>query len=444
MSARHGGELEESGRGAPATALRQRAAARLVPQRLFWKEPARIALETLWTHKLRSFLTLLGVIISVTTLIGVMSIIDGMNNYVAERVANLGANVFYVTRFPIITNAKAYLEATRRNKKITLEDYTFLRERLTLADEVAAMEFGTRDVRGGQQSLDDVTVLGVTPNMVFVSTDHKVEAGRYVADGDIEHRSMVAFVGHDIATELFANLDPIGKTIAIEGRPFQVVGVAERNGSTLGQSQDNFVCVPLTTYRKMWGSLSPRSGDLNLGVRCVSPETMTQAMDQARVLMRVRRGLKPAEEDTFGIIASDSLTDLWDQIFGGLAAVAVAITSVFLVVGGIVIMNIMLASVTERTHEIGIRKSLGARRRDVLLQFLVESSVLATAGGVVGVLVAVSLTQLVAAVTPVPMHTTPSAVVLPVLMSTGVGLFFGIYPARKAASLDPIAALRVE
>jgi putative ABC transport system permease protein len=160
--------------------------------------------------------------------------------------------------------------------------------------------------------------------------------------------------------------------------------------------------------------------------------------------MRVRRGLKPAEEDTFGIIASDSLTDLWDQIFGGLAAVAVAITSVFLVVGGIVIMNIMLASVTERTHEIGIRKSLGARRRDVLLQFLVESSVLATVGGVVGVLVAVSLTQLVAAVTPVPMHTTPGAIVLPVLMSTAVGLFFGIYPARKAASLDPIAALRAE
>jgi putative ABC transport system permease protein len=444
MSADHSGEFAAPARHAAASGWTRRAAGRVAPQRLFWREPARIALETLWTHKLRSFLTLLGVIISVTTLIGVMSIVDGMNRYVAERVANLGANVFYVTRFPIITNAKDYFEASRRNKQISLEDYEYLRERMTLAEEVGAVEFGSRDARGGRQNLEDVSVRGVTPNMVLVSTDQKVASGRYITEGDMEHRSMVAFIGNDIAEALYANTDPVGKTVYVEGRPFQIVGVGEKVGSTLGQSQDNYICVPLRTYMKVWGSLSPRSGDLNLGIKCMSPDVMNRAMDQARVLMRVRRGLKPDETDAFGIIASDSLTNLWDQIFGGLAAVAVAITSVFLVVGGIVIMNIMLASVTERTHEIGVRKSLGARRRDILMQFLVESSVLSTAGGVIGVLVAVGLTQLVAAVTPVPMHTAPSAVVLPVLMSTAVGLFFGIYPARKAAKLDPIVALRAE
>jgi putative ABC transport system permease protein len=431
-------------RGRAAARAAKRAAARVAPRRFFWREPAQIAFETLWTHKLRSFLTLLGVIIAVTTLIGVMSIVDGMNRYVADRVANLGANVFYVTRFPIITNAKAYLEATRRNKLVSLDDYAYLRDRLTLADEVGAVVFGRRDARGGRQNLEDVGVRGVTPNMVFVASDQRVATGRYITEGDQAHRSMVAFVGSDIAEQLFASVDPLGKSIYVDGLPFTIVGVGEKVGSTFGQSQDNYVAIPLSTYMKSWESLSPRAGDLNIGVKCASPGTMARAMDQARVLMRVRRGLKPDESDAFGLIASDSLNNLWNQIFGGLAATAVAITSVFLVVGGIVIMNIMLASVTERTHEIGIRKSLGASRRDILTQFLVEASVLSTAGGVIGVALALGLTSLVAAVTPVPMHTKIQAVVVPVVMSTAVGLFFGIYPARKAAKMNPVVALRVE
>jgi len=428
----------------PVKPGRTAAAARLFSRRFLWREPARIALETLWSHRLRSVLTLLGVIISVTTLIGVMSIIDGMNRYVAERIANLGANVFYVTRFPIITNAKDYLEATRRNKMISLADYEYLRERLTLAEEVGALELTRRDARGGRQILEDVSVRGVTSNMVFVGANQKIAAGRYITPGDESHRSMVAFVGHDIVQQIFPNVDPLGKTVYVDGLPFTIVGVGEKVGSTLGQSQDDYVCVPLSTYLKTWGSLSARSGDLNIGVKCASPGAMARAMDQARVLMRIRRGLKSLENDAFGIIASDSLTDLWDQIFGGLAAVAVAITSVFLVVGGIVIMNIMLASVTERTHEIGIRMSLGARRRDILMQFLVEASVLSTAGGVIGVVVAIVLTTLVGAITPVPMHTKLGAIVLPIVMSTAVGLFFGIYPARRAARLEPVEALRAD
>jgi putative ABC transport system permease protein len=419
-------------------------AGRVIRRRFVWREPALIAIDTLWTHKLRSFLTLLGVIIAVTTLIGVMSIVDGMNRYVAERVANLGANVFYVSRFGIITNAKDYLEATRRNKTISLDDYEYLRERVTLSDEVGAVVFGRRDARAGRQSLDDVGVRGVTPNMVFVASDQRVATGRYIAEGDQAHRSMVAFVGSDVAEQIFAGVDPLGKTLYVDGLPFEIIGVGEKNGSTFGQSQDNYVSVPLSSYMKSWESLSPRAGDLNIGVKCASPGAMQRAMDQAKVLMRIRRGLKPDETDTFGLIGSDSLNNLWNSIFGGLAATAVAITSVFLVVGGIVIMNIMLASVTERTHEIGIRKSLGANRRDILMQFLVEASVLSTAGGVIGVVLALGLTTLVAAVTPVPMHTKIQAVVVPVVMSTAVGLFFGIYPAQKAAKMDPVEALRAD
>jgi putative ABC transport system permease protein len=402
-----------------------------------WREPARIALETLWSHKLRSFLTLLGVIISVTTLIGVISIISGMNQYVAERVANLGANVFYVTRFPIITNAKDYLRpraTTKRSRSRT----EYLRER-PRSPRVGAGVGAT-----AQRAAEPEGSASAASRQHGVRGRRSAAAAAGTSPRATRASIMVAFVGSEIVEQLFSNVDPLGKTVYVDGRPFQVVGVGEKVGSTLGQSQDDYVCVPLSTFMKVWGSLSPRSGDLNIGIRCASPGVMAQAMDQARVLMRVRRGLKPDDKDAFGIIASDSLTDLWDQIFGGLAAVAVAITSVFLVVGGIVIMNIMLASVTERTHEIGVRKSLGARYRDILMQFLVESSVLSTTGGVVGVLAALGLTQLVAALTPVPMHTKLSAIVTPVLLSTAVGLFFGIYPARKAAKLDPVVALRAE
>ena len=408
-----------------------------------WREPVTIALAALRAHKLRSFLTLLGVIISVFTLIGVMSIIEGLNAYIAEKVANFGTNVFYVTRYPIITNAKDWLEAQRRNPKMTVEDMEYLRERMTLADYVGAQDWREKDVRAGTESIDDVGIRGTTPTMVHISTE-KVAAGRYITESDYERRAMVAFVGTDVTERLFPTVDPLGKTITIDGLPFEIVGVAERVGSVLGQTQDNFVFIPLTTLNKIWGEGPAFDTGPWIGIKCSSPDVMAQAMDEARTLMRARRRQKYNDKDVFGIIASESLTNLWDQIFGGVAAVAVGVVSVFLVVGGIVIMNIMLASVTERTREIGIRKSLGARRRDILLQFLVEASVLSTVGGLVGVLAALGATALVVATTPVPMRTPVSAVVLAVGISSAVGLFFGIYPAQKAARLDPVVALRAE
>ncbi|MGH9787628.1 MAG: ABC transporter permease [Candidatus Acidiferrales bacterium] len=407
------------------------------------REPVAMALGTLRSHKLRSFLTLLGVIIAVTTLIGVIAVVEGLNSYIAERVANFGANTFYLHRYGIITNARDFLEARRRNKKITLEDYEYVRSALTLAEEVGALQGQSAGVRAGSESLDDAALRGVTPNMVNIFRE-TVASGRYIGEPDYQRRAMVAFVGTDIVERLFPTVDPLGKTIYIDGRPFEIVGVAEKVGSVLGQSQDNFMNIPLTTYLKIWGDGPPDDPGVLIGVKYSSPAVLEQTRDQARALMRARRQQKYDEPDAFGIFASEALTQLWDQIFGGLAAMAVGLTSVFLVVGGIVIMNIMLASVTERTREIGIRKSLGARRRDILLQFLVESAVMAAVGGILGVLAAVALTQTVAALTPVPMRLPLWAILLGVALATSVGVFFGVYPASKAARLDPIAALRAE
>jgi putative ABC transport system permease protein len=412
-------------------------------RQFFFREPALIALENLWAHKLRSFLTLLGVIIAVTALIGVVSAVDGLNSYVAERVGNFGTNVFYVTRYPIITNAKALLAARRHNRKMIMEDYEYLREHMTLAEQAGAQDWRNKDVRAGNESLDGVTIRGATPNIIDIATN-KVGTGRFFTESEHDRRALVAFVGADVAERLYPQIDPLGKSVGIEGIPFEIVGVAERVGTVFGQSQDNFIYVPLTTLHKIWGEGPPDGEGVWIALKCNSPGRMEQAKDQARALMRARRHQDYREEDAFGIIASESVTNLWNQIFGGLANASIGVVSVFLVIGGVVIMNIMLASVTERTHEIGIRKSLGARRRDILLQFLVESSVMAAVGGLLGVVLALGVTQLVAFTTSMPMRTPLHAVVLAVGVSTVVGLFFGLWPAVRAARLDPVVALRAE
>jgi len=405
----------------------------------FLREPTIIALETMRTHKLRSFLMLVGVILSVSTLILVVALIAGMNQYFATRIANLGSNVFLVMKYPIISDAKEMLKAQRRNRDISWEDYESLRDNLKLPKAVGVEVRRTANVRNERQSLEDVDLRGVTANIGDMDVE-EVAAGRYITDTDNEHRDMICMIGADVAEKLYGNTDPLGKVLMVDGQEFQIVGVAKRIGNTFGQSQDNFVYIPIETWLKIYG----RNTSLHINIQARGPEWLARTQEEARVLMRARRHLAPNDEDNFGILASDSLMGLWQNLTGTLASGMVGLVSIFLVIGGVVIMNVMLASVTERTREIGIRKSLGAKRRDILLQFLVESTVMALVGGAIGVLIAWVLAVIVRTATPVPMTVPFSAVAIAITISSAVGVFFGVYPARKAARLDPIEALRYE
>ena len=404
------------------------------------REPAVVALETMRAHKMRSFLTLLGIILSVATLIVVVSLIHGMNVYVADRLANMGSNVFLVHQFPLITDQAQFVKAQRTNREITYEDYEFLRDSMKLAKAVGleVRTFGTARYNG--QNVSDVNIRGVTANIGDMDVE-EVESGRYITDTDNEHRTMVTLIGQDVVKKLFPGVDPIGKTISLDGRDFEIVGVAKPMGTALGQSQDNFSYIPIQTYMKIYGHQQPR---YSINVQARGPEWMARTEEEARVLMRARRHLTPGQEDTFGVLGSAGLMDLFQQLTGAIASSAVGIVSVFLVIGGVVIMNVMLASVTERTREVGIRKSLGATRRDILLQFLVETCVMSAVGGVIGVGLAWVITIVGQNASPLPMSMPISAIALALIVSTAVGVFFGIYPARKAAKLDPIEALRYE
>src|SRR5215469_5052277 len=404
---------------------------------VLFREPVEVALETLRAHKMRSFLMLLGIILSVSTLIVVISLISGVNKYIADRVANLGSNVFLLTRFPLITDVEEYVKANRRNKKATWDDYEALRENLKLPLRVGVELRANGKVRRGAESITDVNIRGVTANMGDIDPVTPRD-GRYISEGDDQSRSQVTMIGNDLATKLFPNVDPIGREILIEGRPFQVVGVARIIGTAFGQSQDNFAYIPMQTYFKMYGTQET----IWLNIQARGPEWMERTQDEARAMMRARRHLPPNEPDNFGIFDQASLMELWKNLTGVIATAMVGIVSVFLVIGGVVIMNVMLATVTERTREVGIRKALGARRGDILMQFLIESAVMAAMGGAIGVVLAYLIAELAKAV--MPMNVPFVAVLIAEFISAAVGIFFGVYPAKKAAGLQPIEALRQE
>jgi putative ABC transport system permease protein len=404
-------------------------------------EALKLAVSAILSHKLRSFLTLLGVIFGVATVIVVVSLIEGFNVYVDEKIADIGTNAFAVRKYSLddFASIEALNAARRRNKDITLEDAEALRARGGAIQDVGAKADALGDVWYGSKRLLRMHISATTPNIADIERI-EAQAGRYFNKGEHDMRRAVCFIGSDVADKLFPTVDPIGRTIRIDGRPYDVIGVGKALGSVFGQPRDMYVAVPLSTFLAAYGSRR----SLSISVTSSGPHSYQDAIDDAAVVMRTRRKLSPGEKDNFGIITPKAINELRDKIFGTIQIAAIGVTSISLVVGGIVIMNIMLVSVTERTKEIGLRKSIGARRSDIVKQFLAESTMLSLCGGAIGITIAYLLAKLVAVMTPVPTSLPLMAVTFALIVSASVGLVSGVYPAWRAARLDPIEALRVE
>lgn len=405
-------------------------------------EAIKLATAAIWANKLRSFLTLLGVIFGVATVIVVVSLIEGFNKYVDDKIANIGTNAFSVQKFAIedFASLEAYDQARKRNRDVTLDDLNALRQaRGGKIKEVGGQEQEMCELKYGTQVLYGISLEAVTANMAEIQ-NKEIAEGRPFTDADELSDRYVCIIGADVAERFFPTRSGIGQRIKIDGRPFEVVGVAKALGTVFGQSRDKFVSIPLTTFMNSYGSRRT----IQIFITSQSETDYQDAIDEARVVMRTRRKLAPGAADNFGIITPSAVNNLREKIFGTIQVVAIGVTSIALVVGGIVIMNIMLVSVTERTKEIGIRKSLGARRRDILKQFLAESVTLALAGGALGVSIAYGLSKLVATLTPIPTALPMMAVAVALFVSGSVGLVAGVYPAWRAARLDPIKAMRAD
>ena len=406
-------------------------------------EAIRIALQSLWANKLRSVLTLLGVVIGIAAVIAVVTFVNGINGFVAEKIFNLGADVFIVSKQPnVISNVDDFLEGKKR-KRITYEDYRAVAEQCTACKYVGGSVGAdkTGRVKYGEQNSNDTVIRGWTPQMAQIY-DLDLLQGRMLNEADVNNANPVVIVGYDIVDNLMKGIDPIGKEIRVDGHVYTVIAVAAPKGKALGQSMDNWVLLPLTTWFKQYGenNVSLRIWGKADGVG----NAMDAAIDQVRVILRSRRHDRPGEADSFVTETNQSFLSIWSNLSGTFFVVMIAIASISLIVGGIVIMNIMLVSVTERTREIGIRKALGARRSDVLRQFLIESTTLAVVGGIIGVAAGVGIAKGVTMAIGMPSEIKAWAIASGLTVAASVGIFFGVYPARKAAQLDPIVALRFE
>ena len=411
-----------------------------------FSEAVAVAISSLRVNKLRSFLTVLGILIGVSSVVGVVAIIEGLDRYVAQRVLELGSKSFSVQKMPDIITSRAQRLQMMRRKDLGMADLDAVRRSCEACAEVGAMLGANRNLRRGRTTQKDVRIMGVTENFSRIGSIRDLLEGRHLVPDDVEHARSMAVIGADVMDALFGLGDPLGKEVLVDNHPLTVVGVAERKGSIFGESQDNFVWLPITTFRKLYGTRQ----SITIQAEARSQDVFEAAQDQARVAMRGRHHLAYEKPDDFAVETGESVMALWQTFTQGIYIVTIIVTAMSLIIGGIVVMNIMLVSVTERIREIGVRKALGARRKDILRQFLVESVILSCFGGALGVIGAAVLSWGLAAILGGIMSadfTAPVrlwAVLLALFVSTAVGLVAGIYPASRAAALDPVVALRNE
>ncbi|HHS13484.1 MAG TPA: FtsX-like permease family protein [bacterium] len=404
------------------------------------KESILIALDALRTNKLRSVLTTLGIVIGVMTVIGMMTIIEGINASVREQFEQIGTNTFYISKYPAVQTGHTR-ELYRNRKDLTVDQAMAVKRRGTLVQSVSPemMTWGQRIRYGSEKTNADVLVMGGSEDWQRVNSFF-VESGRFFTPMDVQSARRVCVIGKDIVESLFPFKDPIGEEVRIGPDRFRIIGVFEEQGSIFGQSQDNLVTIPYTAFSRVFG----QRRNVRISVQAIDPQYLDAAIDEVTGILRRERKVPPGKPNDFEIMTRDSLSETFRNLTAVVFASAVGIAGISLLVGGIGIMNIMLVSVTERTREIGIRKSIGAKRRDILWQFIVEAVALSALGGLIGVLLGTGLGILIGAVTPLPASVPIWAVFVGLLFSSGVGLFFGIFPAGKAAKLDPVVALRYE